>query len=62
MTFRFDVNEGWDRERAAAGLAVLADLDAEFVEQPLPAADVEGMIRLKESASVPLLADEAVLS
>ena len=42
-TFRYDANEGWDRERAAAALAVLEDLDAELVEQPLPASDAEGM-------------------
>ena len=61
-TFRYDVNEGWDRERAAAALAVLEDLDAELVEQPLPASDAEGMLWLKERTHVPLLADEAVLT
>ena len=59
-TFRYDANEGWDRERAATALAVLEDLGAELVEQPLPAADVEGMAWLKERTRVPLLADEAV--
>jgi L-alanine-DL-glutamate epimerase-like enolase superfamily enzyme len=63
VTFRYDANEGWpDRERAAAALAVLEDLDAELVEQPLPAADIEGTAWLKERTHVPLLADEAVLS
>ena len=61
-TFRYDVNEGWDRERAAAALAVLDDLGAELVEQPLPAADTEGMAWLKERTRIPLLADEAVLA
>jgi L-Ala-D/L-Glu epimerase len=61
-TFRYDANEGWERERAAASLAVLEDLGAELVEQPLPAADVEGMAWLKERTRVPLLADEAVLA
>ena len=61
-TFRYDANEGWDRERAASALAVLEDLDAELVEQPLPASDTEGMAWLKERTRVPLLADEAVLT
>jgi L-alanine-DL-glutamate epimerase-like enolase superfamily enzyme len=61
-TFRYDANEGWDRERAAAALAVLEDLDAELVEQPLPASDAEGMRWLKERTHIPLLADEAVLT
>ena len=62
VTFRYDANEGWDRERAATALAVLEDLDAELVEQPLPAGDVEGMTWLKERTHIPLLADEAVLT
>jgi len=62
-TFRYDANEGWaDRERAAAALAVLEDLDAELVEQPLPAGDTEGTAWLKERTHLPLLADEAVLT
>jgi L-alanine-DL-glutamate epimerase-like enolase superfamily enzyme len=61
-SFRYDANEGWDRERAAAALAVLEDLDAELVEQPLPASDVEDMLWLKERTHIPLLADEAVLT
>ncbi len=60
--FRYDVNEGWSRERAAASLAVLAALGAELVEQPLAAADVDGTAWLKERTSVPLFADEAVLT
>ena len=61
-TFRYDANEGWSRERAAASLAALAELGAELVEQPLPAADVDGQAWLKERTSVPLFADEAVLA
>lgn len=61
-TFRYDANEGWDRERAAAALAVLEELGAELVEQPLPATDAEGIAWLRERTSVPLLADEAVMT
>jgi L-alanine-DL-glutamate epimerase-like enolase superfamily enzyme len=61
-TFRYDANEGWNRERAAASLVALAELGAELVEQPLPAADIDGMAWLKERACVPLFADEAVLT
>ncbi|MEI6449775.1 MAG: dipeptide epimerase [Actinomycetes bacterium] len=61
-SFRYDANEGWSRERAAASLAVLAELGAELVEQPLPAADTDGAAWLSERTSVPLFADEAVLT
>ncbi len=61
-TFRYDANEGWGRERAAESLAVLADLGAELVEQPLPATDVDGVAWLSQRTAVPLFADEAVLT
>jgi L-alanine-DL-glutamate epimerase-like enolase superfamily enzyme len=60
--FRYDANEGWGRERAAAALDVLAGLGAELVEQPLSAADADGMAWLRERTDIPLLADEAVLT
>jgi L-alanine-DL-glutamate epimerase-like enolase superfamily enzyme len=61
-TFRYDANEGWDRERAAAALDVLAGLGAELVEQPLHSGDPEGVAWLRERTPVPLYADEALLS
>ena len=60
-TFRFDANEGWDRERAARSLDVLAALGAELVEQPLPAAATDDMLWLRDRTPLPLFADEAVL-
>jgi L-alanine-DL-glutamate epimerase-like enolase superfamily enzyme len=59
--FRYDANEGWDRERAARALEALAALGAELVEQPLPATDHEGQDWLRERSSLPLFADEALL-
>lgn len=61
-TFRYDANEGWDRERAARSLDVLAALGAELVEQPLPASAEDDMAWLRDRTPVPLLADEAVLT
>jgi L-alanine-DL-glutamate epimerase-like enolase superfamily enzyme len=61
-TFRFDANEGWDRERAARAVEALAGLGAELVEQPLPAAAAEDQQWLHERSEVPLFADEAILT
>ena len=61
VTFRYDANEGWGRERAVAALEQLAALGAELVEQPLPAADLAGVAWLRERVDVPLYADEALL-
>jgi L-alanine-DL-glutamate epimerase-like enolase superfamily enzyme len=59
--FRYDVNEGWDRERAARSLEELGALGAELVEQPLPAADLEGQEWLRARSPLPVFADEALL-
>ena len=59
--FRYDANEGWDRERAARSLETLARFNVELVEQPLPAADREGQAWLLERSPVQLFGDEALL-
>jgi L-Ala-D/L-Glu epimerase len=59
--FRYDVDEGWTREQAVHALERLSALGAELVEQPLPAADLEGAAWLRERVDVPLFADEALL-
>src|SRR5205809_2845181 len=47
---RVDANAGWTRERAIAMLPVLKEYGVEFVEQPLPPEDLEG-IRSEEHTS-----------
>ena len=57
---RVDANEGWTREEAVEKINWLASQNVEFVEQPLPASDTEGMWWLKERVKLPLFADESV--
>src|SRR6266516_2123422 len=44
---RVDANAGWTRERAIALLPVLKEYGVEFVEQPLPADDLEGIAAVR---------------
>ena len=62
-TFRYDVNEGWDRERAATALEVL-DGPRRGARRAAAARPrtLEGMAWLRSARVVPLLADEAVLT
>lgn len=57
---RLDANGGWTFEQARNILSRCAEFDLQYVEQPLPAHDLNGMRRLREAVPVPIAADEAV--
>jgi L-Ala-D/L-Glu epimerase len=58
---RVDANEAWGPQEALEYIKWLAGQGVELVEQPLPAADVEGARWLRERSPLPLVADEALL-
>ena len=55
-----DANCAWTVEQAQSLIPVLADLGLEWIEQPLPEEDLDGMRRIRESSPIPLFADEPV--
>lgn len=55
---RVDVNAGWDLETAVERLRLLADLNLQYVEQPV--ATLEEMKILRRRVSIPVAADEMV--
>ncbi|MDB4331865.1 dipeptide epimerase [bacterium] len=57
--FRVDANCGWTAETAISNSKVLADLGVEFIEQPLPASDIEGSKRVFQESALPVIADES---
>jgi L-Ala-D/L-Glu epimerase len=57
---RVDANEGWTPAGALARLEWLARLGVEFVEQPLPAAQLEETRQLRRKSPLPFFADESV--
>lgn len=58
---RVDANAGWTREQAAQLIPRLLKYDIEFVEQPLPVGDIEGLRWLKQQKyGVPIYADESI--
>jgi L-alanine-DL-glutamate epimerase-like enolase superfamily enzyme len=58
---RVDANAAWTPKRALAMIPILAELGVEFVEQPLPAHDLEGMRFVRERSTLPIIADESCL-
>lgn len=60
QTIRVDANEGWTFDGALARLPELARLGVEFVEQPLPAAQLDEIRELRKQSPLPFIADESV--
>lgn len=59
-TLRVDPNEAWDADTAIDRIHRLAVHDLDWVEQPVPHWDVDGLRRVREAVSVRVAADQAV--
>jgi L-alanine-DL-glutamate epimerase-like enolase superfamily enzyme len=60
-TLRVDANAAWTPKLAVQTIERLVDYDIEFVEQPLPPHDVEGLRFVRERSPLPIIADESCL-
>jgi len=57
---RVDVNMAWDEPTAREGIAMLADVGCDLVEQPISRHNRAGMARLTALGRIPIMADEAL--
>jgi L-alanine-DL-glutamate epimerase-like enolase superfamily enzyme len=57
--FRIDANCAWTAEQTIEYAKIFKSLNVEFIEQPLKAADVEGMKKVKAHSVLPVIADES---
>lgn len=55
-----DANCAWTKEQALYLIPALADLGFEWVEQPLPEDDLDGLRKVHRASPLPILADEPV--
>lgn len=58
-TIRVDANEAWTPTEAVRMIEHCAEAGVEFVEQPIPAQNHDGLRQVYEHASVPIAADES---
>jgi L-alanine-DL-glutamate epimerase-like enolase superfamily enzyme len=58
-TLRVDANAAWSPKHALNMIELLAELGVEFVEQPVPAHDIEGLRFVRERSPLPVIADES---
>lgn len=59
---RIDANQGWSRQQAIWALSRMADLDIQFVEQPVKAEDITGLRIVRQAVPIPVMADESVFT
>ncbi len=64
VRLRIDANQAWSARQAVRILDSMAEkgLDIELVEQPVPAAGLEGLEYVTRYSPVPVMADESVFS
>ncbi len=60
-TFRVDANCAWTSKRTILNAPQLKALGVEFIEQPLPAGDWEGMEKVIHQSVLPIIADESCI-
>jgi L-alanine-DL-glutamate epimerase-like enolase superfamily enzyme len=58
---RVDANAGWTPKSTLRIVPLLQELGVEFVEQPLPPGDIDGLRFVRERSSLPIIADESCL-
>ena len=58
---RVDANAGWTPKSALRIIPLLQELGVEFVEQPLPPGDLEGLRFVRERSALPIIADESCI-
>jgi len=62
VALRIDANQGWTTVEAVWCLSRMAELDIEFVEQPVAAWDIAGLAWVRQRSPIPVMADESVHS
>ncbi|HEY7393443.1 MAG TPA: dipeptide epimerase [Gemmatimonadaceae bacterium] len=56
---RVDANAAWSAKQALHMIPILVECGVEYVEQPLPAHDIEGLRFVRERSTLPIIADES---
>ena len=61
IAIRVDVNQGWKNSVTSLGaLNQLNNLNLDWLEQPVMADDIDGMVEIKSKTSIPLMIDEGL--
>lgn len=59
IKLRVDANQGWDRMTGIKAARALEEYELDFLEQPVPRWDIDGMAAIAKSTCTPIMADES---
>ncbi len=62
VRIRVDANQGFSPKAAVRFIRKIKEFNVEFVEQPVPAWDLDGLKYVREHSEIPIIADESVHS
>ena len=62
IEIKVDANGAWTASEAISALKRLRAYDISAVEQPVPASDLEGMLRVRHETGVTVIADESLVT
>lgn len=57
---RTDANQGWDVVTAQAVLRAIGNWNVQYCEQPIKRHDIAGLRQIRQSSTVPIMADESL--
>jgi L-alanine-DL-glutamate epimerase-like enolase superfamily enzyme len=59
---RLDANQGWTPKQAIEVLKKIERFNIQFAEQPVPAENLKGLVKVRKNSPIPVMADESVHS
>lgn len=59
LAIRLDANGAWDEDEAVRRIEAVTHLEPEYVEQPVPGADIASLSRVRAKVGVSIAADES---
>lgn len=62
IKIRVDANQAWSAKQALEHIKKIEQYDIELIEQPVLAADLEGLAHVTKNSPIPIMADEAVFT
>ncbi|MDH7476922.1 MAG: dipeptide epimerase [Candidatus Bathyarchaeota archaeon] len=62
IQIRIDANQGWTPKQAIGALNKMEKFNIQFAEQPVPAENIKGLIKVKKNSPIPIMADESIHS